>query len=232
MNDTATLSMREQTANRLQDVKCQIDKSAEIGGRDPADVRLIAVSKAQPDERLEAALAAGIRCFGENRVQEAQQHWAQRRSDYPDLDLHLIGPLQTNKVKVAVQLFDAIHTVDRPKLAARLTDAFSASGRQLPCYIEVNIGEEGQKAGVLPADVDEFIESCRRTYALPIVGLMCIPPFDAPPAPFFALLRTIAERNGLDRLSMGMSADFQVAVELGATDVRVGTAIFGPRQPR
>ena len=171
MNDTATLSMREQTANRLQDVKCQIDKSAEIGGRDPADVRLIAVSKAQPDERLEAALAAGIRCFGENRVQEAQQHWAQRRSDYPDLDLHLIGPLQTNKVKVAVQLFDAIHTVDRPKLAARLTDAFSASGRQLPCYIEVNIGEEGQKAGVLPADVDEFIESCRRTYALPIVTI-------------------------------------------------------------
>ena len=153
-------------------------------------------------------------------------------AEYADLELHLIGPLQTNKVKLAVQLFDVIHTVDRPKLAAALADALSAAGRQLPCYIEINVGEEEQKTGILPQAADEFIRTCRETYALPVVGLMCIPPLDVPPAPFFAFLRTIAERNGLARLSMGMSSDFEVAVELGATDVRVGTAVFGERLPR
>ncbi len=222
----------EQIALNLGNVQSRIAKSAEIAGRGPADVRLIAVSKAQSDERIAAALAAGYRCFGENRVQEAQQHWEQRRAEYPKLELHLIGPLQRNKVKLAAQLFDVIHTVDRPKLAAALADAFSAAGRQLPCYIEINVGEEEQKTGIVPREADDFIHTCRETYALPVVGLMCIPPFDLPPAPFFALLRTIAERNGLQRLSMGMSSDFEVAVELGATDVRVGTAIFGERAPR
>ena len=232
MTTLAGQDLTQQIAQNLEAVRSRIAKSADSAGRNAADVRLIAVSKAQPDERVAAALAAGWRCYGENRVQEARQRWEQRRTEHDDLKLHLIGPLQTNKVNLAVQLFDVIHTVDRPKLAAALAKTFTKTGRELPCYIEINVGEEEQKAGVLPGAADDFIRACRETYALPIVGLMCIPPFDAPPAPFFALLRTIAERNGVDRLSMGMSADFEVAVELGATDVRVGTAIFGERTPR
>lgn len=195
-------------------------------------VTLIAVSKTQPDALIEAALAAGVRVFGENRVQEATGRWQSRRPAYPGLTLHLVGPLQTNKVAEAVRLFDVIQTLDRPKLAARLADAFAALGAARQCFVQVNTGEEPQKAGVAPAAVDAFVARCRDEFALPLIGLMCIPPHGEPPAPHFALLRTIAERNGLGGLSMGMSGDFETAVRLGATHVRVGTAIFGARGTR
>ncbi len=190
---------------------------------------LVAVSKRQPDDRIEAALAAGQRVFGENRVQEAQQRWQQRRELYPDLALHLIGPLQTNKAAEAVALFDVIEIVDRPKLARVLGQEMERQGRYLRCYVQVNTGEEDQKSGVLPDDADGFIAQCRDEFGLNIIGLMCIPPQDEEPAMHFALLRTIAERNGLPDLSMGMSGDFEEAVAFGATSVRVGSAIFGAR---
>ena len=197
-----------------------------------AGVTLVAVGKAQLATRVDAALAAGVRVFGENRVQEALARWPTRRRHYPDLELHMVGPLQTNKVAEAVGLFDVIQTVDRPKLAAKLAAAFASQGVARRCFIQVNTGEEPQKAGVAPGEVDAFVARCRRELGLPIVGLMCIPPHAEPPAPHFALLRTIAERNGLAGLSMGMSADFETAIRLGATHVRVGTAIFGTRPPR
>ena len=222
----------DQVAPNLAAIRARVAQSAERAGRVPTDIRLIAVSKAQLSARIEAALAAGCRCFGENRVQEAQTHWSDRRTKHTDLELHLVGPLQRNKVKTAVELFDVIHTVDRPKLAAALANTFASTGRTRQCFIEINVGEEPQKAGVLPEEADDFIQDCRGNLDLPVVGLMCIPPFNAQPAPFFALLRQIAERNGLPRLSMGMSADFETAIEIGATDVRVGTAIFGERTPR
>ena len=190
---------------------------------------LVAVSKRQPDDRIEAALAAGHRVFGENRVQEAQQRWSDRRAAFPDLKLHLIGPLQTNKAADAVALFDVIESVDRPKLARALAAEMDRQGRQLACYIQVNTGEEAQKSGIMPAEVDDFIAFCRTECGLDIVGLMCIPPQDEEAAMHFALLRTMAARNGLAGLSMGMSGDFDEAVAFGATSVRVGSAIFGPR---
>lgn len=190
---------------------------------------LVAVSKRQPDERIDAALAAGHRVFGENRVQEALQHWSDRRAHLPDLKLHLIGPLQTNKAAEAVALFDVIEIVDRPKLARALATEMVRQGRKIPCYIQVNTGEEPQKSGVLPLEADEFIAFCQTECGLMIEGLMCIPPQDEEPAMHFALLRTIAERNGLQGLSMGMSGDFEEAVGFGATSVRVGSAIFGAR---
>lgn len=190
---------------------------------------LVAVSKRQPDDRIDAALAAGHRIFGENRVQEAQQRWLPRRAQHGDLILHLIGPLQTNKSAEAVALFDVIEVVDRPKLARALASEMERQDRHLDCYVQVNTGEEPQKSGILPEEADAFIALCRVECGLNIVGLMCIPPQDEEPAMHFALLRTIAERNGLTSLSMGMSGDFEEAIRFGATSVRVGSAIFGAR---
>ena len=187
---------------------------------------LVAVSKQQPWERVRPVLDAGQTVFGENRVQEAEGRWADRRQG---LELRLIGPLQTNKAREAVGLFDVIETLDRERLARSLAEAFARHGRTPRLYVQVNIGEEPQKAGVAPQGADAFVGLCRKTYGLQIEGLMCIPPEAEPPAPHFALLAKIAARNGLDRLSMGMSADFELAVRLGATSVRVGSALFGER---
>lgn len=223
------MSIEDDIAGRLDDVRGRIAAAARRAGRDPGDVTLVAISKTQPDVRIAAAIAAGHRVFGENRVQEAEAHWAARRDAVPDLELHLVGPLQTNKVRDAVALFDVIQTVDRPKLAERLAREFDRAGTQRRCFIQVNTGEEPQKAGVSPAAADEFIAACR-ALDLPVAGLMCIPPADEPAPPHFALLGEIAARNGLSGLSMGMSADFEAAAELGATHVRVGTGVFGPRE--
>lgn len=215
----------------LEDIKAKIAGAAEAAGRGPADIKLVAVSKVQPIERVEAVLAEGHRTFGENRVQEAARKWPALRERFPGVTLHLIGPLQTNKVRQAVELFDAIESVDRPKLARKLAEAFAETGKPLPCYIQVNTGEEPQKAGVLPADTDGFVAECREL-GLPVEGLMCIPPVDEEPALHFALLAKLAERNGLSGLSMGMSADFETAIAFGATMVRVGSALFGARDYR
>ena len=206
--------------------------AAREAGRDPAAVSLVAVSKSHPGGLARAALEAGHRVFGENRVQEAQEKWPSLKADFPDAELHLIGPLQTNKAEDAVALFDVIQTLDREKLARILAKEMEKQGRRPALFIQVNTGEEPQKAGVLPADADAFVALCRNALGLPVVGLMCIPPVDENPALHFAFLGEIAERNGLGRLSMGMSADYETAVRLGATEVRVGTAIFGARPPR
>ena len=191
--------------------------------------RLVAVSKRQPDDRINAALDAGHRVFGENRVQEAQQRWSERRAMHDDLRLHLIGALQTNKAAEAVALFDVIEVIDRPKLARALAAEMQKTNRQLDCYIQVNTGEEAQKSGVMPDDLDTLLDICRGECRLRITGLMCIPPVEEEPAMHFALLRSMAERHGLAELSMGMSGDFEDAIALGATSVRVGSAIFGAR---
>jgi PLP dependent protein len=216
-------------AANLAAVYDRIAGAARTAGRPPQSVALVAVSKTHPAANVRAALAAGHRLFGENRVQEAQAKYPALRQAFPDLALHLIGPLQTNKVKDAVALFDVIESLDRPRLAAALAAEMARSGRRPPCLIEVNTGEEPQKSGVLPAAADAFIGECRDRLELPILGLMCVPPQDEPPAPHFALLREIARRNGLELLSMGMSADFETAIRFGATHVRIGTAIFGAR---
>lgn len=194
--------------------------------------RLVAVSKMQPEENIEEALRAGQRLFGENRVQEAKTRWAHRRAAYPDLRLHLIGPLQTNKVKDAVALFDVIETLDREKLAQELAAEMKKQGRSLPCFIQVNTGGEEQKAGIAPVALPDFLKFCREECGLSIQGLMCIPPVEEPPALHFALLRKLAQGNGLPDLSMGMSADFEKAIALGATYVRVGTGVFGEREAK
>ena len=232
MDDTQSTTGVADIAANLAGVRGRIAVAARAAGRAPESVSLVAVSKHQPRARIDAALAAGMRVFGENRVQEAQDHWSDHRGAWPDLELHLIGPLQTNKIRDAVRLFDVIQTVDRPNLAAKLAVELVRSGRRLRCFIEVNTGEEPQKAGVLPAEADAFIGRCRDEWSLPVVGLMCIPPFGEEPSPHFALLREIAKRNDLGELSMGMSADYDVAVQFGATIVRVGTAIFGDRPIR
>ena len=193
-------------------------------------VTLVAVSKRQPDDRINAALTAGQRVFGENRVQEAKGRWAYRRKFYEDLKLHLIGPLQTNKVSDAVTLFDVIEVVDRPKLALALGVEMTRQNRQLECYIQVNTGEEQQKSGIAPNDADDFIVYCRDEAKLKVTGLMCIPPVDEEASMHFALLKTIAERNSIVTLSMGMSDDFENAICFGANSVRVGSAIFGQRE--
>ena len=192
-------------------------------------ITLVAVSKRQPDTRIDAALAAGQRVFGENRVQEAQGRWVPRRDQHADLTLHLIGPLQTNKAADAVALFDVIEVVDRPKLAKALGDEMIRQNRQLECYIQVNTGKEAQKSGIAPEDADDFIAYCRDEVGLNITGLMCIPPIDEEAAMHFALLQTTAKRNHLSILSMGMSDDFEEAIAFGATAVRIGSAIFGAR---
>ena len=216
-------------ADRLAEVRQHIAAAARAAGRDPASVTLVAVSKTHGADRVRELLDAGQRVFGENRVQEAEEKFPALKAEYPDLKLHLIGPLQTNKAREAVALFDAIESVDRERLAATLAKEMTRSGRRPDCYIQVNTGEEPQKAGVLPAELDAFVASCRDSHKLPIVGLMCIPPVDEEPALHFALLAKMAARNGLARISMGMSADYETAIRLGATHVRVGTALFGHR---
>lgn len=218
------------TAERLDFIRAEIRKAALASGRDPASVTLVAVTKTFAAEAILPALAAGQRVFGENRVQEAKAKWPALRARFPDLELHLIGALQSNKAREAVALFDAIHTVDRAKIAAALAEEIARQGRRPRLFVEINTGGEGQKAGVLPEAADAFIGECRERYRLAIEGLMCIPPFDEPPAPHFALVQKIARRNGLAALSMGMSADFQSAIAFGATHVRVGSAIFGARR--
>ena len=210
-------------------VLARVAKAAADAGRDPASVALVAVSKQQPDDRVEAMLAAGHRLFGENRVQEAQARWDERRARVRDLKLRLVGPLQSNKARDAAALFDAIDSLDRPKLAQALADAAQKLGRCPELLVQVNTGEERQKSGVAPQDADAFIKAVRETYGLPVAGLMCIPPADEPPAMHFALLAEIAARNGLSALSMGMSEDFEEAIRFGATQVRLGSALFGAR---
>jgi PLP dependent protein len=199
-------------------------------GRDPSMVTLTAVSKRQPDERIDEALSCGQRIFGENRVQEAQKHWISRRAHHPDLELRLIGPLQSNKAEDAVALFDVIEVLDREKLARELRKAMDQLGRSPELFVQVNTGEEKQKAGIAPADVDDFLARIREAHGLQPVGLMCIPPVNEPAGPHFALLAKIAARNRLTKLSMGMSADFETAIDFGATHVRVGSAFFGERE--
>jgi PLP dependent protein len=215
-------------ANRAA-ILARIADAARSAQRAPDDVALVAVSKLQPDERVEAMLATGQRLYGENRVQEAQARWAERRARFPDLKLRLIGPLQSNKAEDAVALFDAIDSVDRAKLAKALAEAAQKLGRCPELLVQVNTGEEPQKAGVVPAEADAFIKSVREEFGLPVAGLMCIPPVDEEPAMHFALLAEIAARNGLATLSMGMSDDFDTAIRFGATQVRVGSALFGNR---
>jgi hypothetical protein len=213
----------------LDEVRNRIADAARAAGRPPQAVQLVAVSKTFHADDIVPVIEAGQTVFGENRVQEAKQKWPQIVERYPAVRLHLIGPLQTNKVRDAVRLFDCIETVDRPKLARALAAEIAATGKVPDLLIQVNTGAEDQKAGVLPGAADDFIGQCRDEYGLSIAGLMCIPPLDEEPSLHFALLRDIAERNSLAVLSMGMSADFEIAVAFGATHVRVGSAIFGSR---
>jgi PLP dependent protein len=220
-----------EVARRLRLVRQEIALAAEAADRDPAEVRLVAVTKTVASSAIEEAINAGQRIFGENRVQEARNKWPDLREQHAGLELHLIGPLQTNKVRDAVALFDVIETVDRPKLARALAEEMRRAGKSPRLFAQINTGEEPQKAGVLPGEVDEFITLCRETFGLSIEGLMCIPPLDEEPAMHFALLAKIAERLGVKELSMGMSGDFARALQFGATYVRIGTAIFGARPP-
>jgi PLP dependent protein len=212
----------------LHDITTRIEKAEKDAGRAPGSVTLIAVSKVQPNARVQDVLEQGHRCFGENRVQEAEGKWPEFKQHFDGIDLHLIGPLQSNKARAAMALFDAIHTVNRPKLATTLARLAQELGCCPDMFIQVNTGEEDQKAGVMPAQADAFIKECQGL-DLPVRGLMCIPPVDEEAALHFALLAKIAARNGLDGLSMGMSSDFEKAIALGATHVRVGSAIFGER---
>ena len=212
----------------LQDVRDRIAAAARIVRRKPDEIALIAISKTKPVEAIEPLIAAGQRLFGENRVQEAQAKWPALKQRYPDIELHLVGQLQSNKVDDAVALFDAIHSLDRPSLVKALARAFAKAGRQVPCFVQVNIGEEEQKGGCAIAELPALLAEARAA-DIPLAGLMCVPPLDVEPAPYFALLAKLAADNGLTGLSMGMSGDFETAVQLGATHVRVGTALFGRR---
>ena len=227
MNEASPLSP---VAIRLGQIRQAIGAAAAAAGRDPAGITLVAVSKTHRPEDIRAAVAAGQRRFGENRVQEAQAKWPAIKADHPDIGLHLIGPLQTNKIRQAVALFDVIESVDRDALAARLRPEMEKAGRHPACYVEINSGEEPQKAGIVPGQADDFIRRCRSQHGLVITGLMCVPPLGTDPAPHFALLRSIAGRHGIAALSMGMSEDFTIAIAEGATELRIGTAIFGARQ--
>ncbi len=218
-------------SGNLAAVRAGVVQAAETAGRAPDSVTLVAVSKTHPPECIRPALLAGHRIFGENRVQEAEDKWPALKDEFPDARLHLIGPLQRNKVRRAVQVCDVIETVDRPKLARALANAMDEEDRRPQVLVQVNTGNEPQKNGIALADVDSFIRECREVYGLPLRGLMCIPPVDEEPSLHFALLRDIARRNDLCELSMGMTADYPVAIQFGATMVRVGTAIFGARPP-
>ncbi|NVN85890.1 MAG: YggS family pyridoxal phosphate-dependent enzyme [Rhodopseudomonas sp.] len=213
----------------LAAVEHDIARACREARRERAAVTLIAVSKTFDADAITPVLRSGQRVFGENRVQEAKAKWPALIADYPGTELHLIGPLQSNKAKEAVALFDAIHSVDRPSICEALSKALAQQPRRLELFVQLNTGEEPQKAGVAPAEADGFIAACRETYGLTISGLMCIPPVDEAPAPHFALTAKIAARNGLHKLSMGMSADFAIAIQFGATHVRIGSAIFGHR---
>ncbi|MGO8908074.1 MAG: YggS family pyridoxal phosphate-dependent enzyme [Bradyrhizobium sp.] len=213
----------------LSAVEQEIARACKEARRDRSLVTLVAVSKTFNADAIAPVIEAGQRVFGENRVQEAKAKWPGLMSAYPGIALHLIGPLQSNKAKEAVALFDAIHSVDRPSICEALAKEFATQKRRLELFVQLNTGEEPQKAGVAPSEADGFIASCREKYGLPISGLMCIPPVNDAPAPHFALTAKIAARNGLKNLSMGMSADFAIAIALGATHVRVGSAIFGKR---
>jgi PLP dependent protein len=215
--------------SRLAKVRAEIEEACRIARRDPGSVNLVAVSKTFPADAIEPVIAAGQRIFGENRVQEAKSKWPPLRERHAGLELHLVGSLQSNKARDAVALFDAIHSLDRSSLCEALAREMAKQGRRPTLFVELNTGEEPQKSGIKPKDADLFLKRCRETYGLEIAGLMCIPPLDEPPAPHFALTAKIARRNGVPLLSMGMSADFMAAVELGATHIRLGTAIFGER---
>lgn len=216
-------------SERLATVRAQLEKAARECARPPQDITLVAVSKTHPPEAIREALDVGHRVFGENRVQEAEAKWPGLRADFPDVELHLIGPLQTNKVREAVALFDVIETVDREKLARRLAEEMAEQDLRRGVFLQVNTGKEPQKSGVFPEDLDDFVRLTRDDLGLDVRGLMAIPPQAEEPALHFALLRTLARRNGLAALSMGMSADYEIAVQLGASHIRVGTAIFGER---
>lgn len=223
------MSLQSDISDSRVAILARIAAAAKSAGRDPESIKLVAVSKQQPGGRVDALIAAGHRVFGENRVQEAFARWGERRTGLPDLHVRLIGALQSNKAADAAKFFDAIDTLDRPKLSSALADAALKLGRCPEILIQVNTGEEPQKAGIAPAEADAFIKAARETYGLPVAGLMCIPPLDEPPAAHFALLAKIAARNGLGELSMGMSEDFETAIRFGATQVRIGSALFGER---
>ena len=229
MIDASSAAITEAPGAALGAVEREIAAACAQARRDRATVTLIAVSKTFGADAIVPIIAAGQRVFGENRVQEAKAKWPGLMSDYPDLRVHLIGPLQSNKAKEAVALFDAIHSVDRPSICQALAKEIKSQNRHPELFVQLNTGEEPQKAGVAPAEADGFIAACRETYGLAISGVMCIPPVDEAPAPHFALTAKIAARNGLKSLSMGMSADFAVAIQFGATHIRVGSAIFGHR---
>ena len=220
---------RLDSRSRLAAVRADIAAACRAAARAPSEVTLIAVSKTFGPEAIVPVIGAGQTVFGENRVQEAKAKWPPLRERHPGIELHLIGPLQSNKVREAVTLFDAIHSVDRPSICEALAKEIDSQKRRPQLFVQLNTGEEPQKAGVAPTEADAFIAGCREKYGLPISGLMCIPPVDDAPAPHFALTAKIAERNGLKGLSMGMSADFAIAIQFGATHVRVGSAIFGQR---
>ncbi len=217
-----------QAAFRLSALRDAIDRAARLTDRSGDDITLIAVSKTQSADAIRPLIAAGQRVFGENRVQESQEKWPALREDYPDIALHLVGQLQSNKAADAVALFDVIHSLDRPSLLTALAKAMDAAGKRVPCYIQVNIGAEEQKGGCAIADVPALIAAARDA-DIPLLGLMAVPPADVEPAPYFALLAKMAREEGLPRLSMGMSGDYETAIMLGATDIRVGTALFGDR---
>ena len=219
----------DMAATPLDTVRARIAQAAKTAGRDPADVSLIAIGKTYPAERMEPLLGAGQRAFGENRVQEAQGKWPALKERFADIELHLVGQLQSNKADDAVALFDCIHSLDRPGLIAALAEAMDKAGRQVPCFMQVNIGTEDQKGGCAIADLPGLLAQARSAQ-IPVIGLMCVPPADLEAAPFFALLAKLAADNGLDKLSMGMSGDFETAIMLGATHIRVGSALFGERQ--
>jgi pyridoxal phosphate enzyme (YggS family) len=221
--------MKNNIASLIDQIRLGIEQATLDTDRNADDVTLIAVSKKQPDDRIDAALEAGLRVFGENRVQEAQMRWTERRKDYPDLRLHLIGPLQTNKAGDAVALFDVIETLDREKLAVSLACEMQKQNLERECLIQVNTGDEDQKAGITPEEAVAFSRHCRQTHGLNVTGMMCIPPVDEEPAMHFALLKTLAAEAGLDVLSMGMSGDYKTAIRFGATHIRVGSSLFGTR---
>ena len=221
--------IKNQLAENLAAVRGNMEKAARLAGRKASDTTLVAVSKKQPDARIDEGLAAGLRVFGENRVQEAISRWQSRRGDVLDLELRLIGRLQTNKAADAVGFFDVIESLDREKLARVLADEMAKQNRRLPCLVQVNTGEEEQKAGIVPSEVLAFVDFCRHDLGLEITGLMCIPPLDEDAVMHFGLLRVLAEKAGLEHLSMGMSRDYAEAIGLGATHIRVGSALFGER---
>ena len=210
-------------------VKTKVDRAAHDCNKPAEKITLIAVSKQQQEDRIDASLATGHRVFGENRVQEAQKRWSIRKYNYPDLRLHLIGPLQSNKAADAVQLFDVIHTIDRPKIAIAVAKEAARQNKNIQCFVQVNTGDEPQKSGISPCDLSSFVDFCQKEAGLPITGLMCIPPIDEEAAIHFGFLSTLASRNNLKGLSMGMSGDYEEAIKFGATHIRVGSALFGSR---